>query len=150
MNEQELEEQGQEAQCVDRENQREQAMSDLQKENKALHTELKTATNLSNARRKWWDKAREREKQLKAENKNLHFEVKVLKKFIANNEIILKSANTDVKEMTKYTKSLREKNQRLKVALEEIVRIDQEEEEDWQTMYDMVNRVAEQALKEIQ
>ena len=44
---------------------------------------------------------------LHAENKDLRIEVKVLEKFIADNEIILKSANTDVKEMAQYAKSLR-------------------------------------------
>ena len=111
-----------------------------------LKAELKTATNLSNARRKWWDKAREREKQLKAENKNLHFEVKVLKKFIANNEIILKSANTDVRRMTKYTDELRAENKRYETALVAIAA-----NEDYAfaecTVAEFIMETAKQALK---
>ena len=47
-----------------------------------LEAKLQEVTNLSNARRKWWDKAREREKQVRTENKRLKAEMLNLQKLL--------------------------------------------------------------------
>ena len=50
----------------------------------------------------------------KEEMDSLQAENAELKKFIADNEIVLKSANTDVKSMSKYATGLEQKVVRLK------------------------------------